>query len=421
MASIWKHPNSPFYAACFGVVVGQSLRQLKLTTGTADRKLARRVADELEEAAGGRRSTDQIKSFIASIQDLRTRRLVHHAFDSALRKSTGSGLENKTTGAYLQGWLARSKGEVAPATHERYASTVDALLASLGGLADQDIGKVQVADIARFRDEQSQRLARATAGLMLKIIRIAFGAAEVDGLVPRNVARLVKLPKRSKAERADVQRKRRAFSVEELRTILSHCNAEWCSIVMFGIYTGARLGDLATLTWQNVDLTAQEIRFMPRKSESREQTVVVPMADTLRAHIESLPAGDDPRQPIHPRAFAIVQKQGRVGQLSNQFQVILSNAGLAERRTHRAKEDKPKDASERRRKSDVSFHCLRHTHVSLLKNAGVSDAIARDLVGHESGEISRMYTHIDERTKRDAVNKLPTLSRPPRGRRRIAR
>jgi integrase len=59
--------------------------------------------------------------------------------------------------------------------------------------------------------------------------------------------------------------------------------------------------------------------------------------------------------------------------------------------------------------SEISFHSLRHTNVSLLKNAGVSDAVAQDLVGHESAEVSRLYTHIEDKTKRRAVNKLPVI------------
>ena len=60
--------------------------------------------------------------------------------------------------------------------------------------------------------------------------------------------------------------------------------------------------------------------------------------------------------------------------------------------------------------SDLSFHSLRHTATSLLKNAGVSDVVARDLIGHESEAISRSYTHIDAETKRAAVEKLPDVT-----------
>ena len=50
-----------------------------------------------------------------------------------------------------------------------------------------------------------------------------------------------------------------------------------------------------------------------------------------------------------------------------------------------------------------------HTATSLLKNAGVSDVVARDIVGHESEAVSRNYTHIDAETKRAALDKLPEL------------
>src|SRR4029077_18867457 len=97
----------------------------------------------------------------------------------------------------------------------------------------------------------------------------------------------------------------------------------------------------------------------------------------------------------------------RAGALSNQFTDILAAAGMVEARTHKA--DAGKGRATRRAVSEISFHSLRHTAVSLLKNAGVSDAVAQDLVGHESAEISRLYTHIEDRTKREAVNKLPKI------------
>lgn len=126
------------------------------------------------------------------------------------------------------------------------------------------------------------------------------------------------------------------------------------------------------------------------------------------AHIEKLPTGDDPKQPLHPRAFAIVKKEGRTGTLSRQFGEILADAGLVVPRSHDAAED-GKGRGARRKVSEISFHALRHTAVSMLKTAGVSDAIARDLAGHESAEVSRLYTHIEDQAKRRAVNKLPTL------------
>jgi len=56
---------------------------------------------------------------------------------------------------------------------------------------------------------------------------------------------------------------------------------------------------------------------------------------------------------------------------------------------------------------------LRHTAVSLLKNAGVSPAIVQDIIGHESAEISAHYTHIESDAKAAALDTMPTISYQP--------
>ena len=159
------------------------------------------------------------------------------------------------------------------------------------------------------------------------------------------------------------------------------------------------------MTWQNIDLQRNELAYTSRKTR---RTIILPLCDALRTHLDTLPAGDNPRQPLHPRAFRSLEGEGRTGTLSRQFGELLADAGLVTPRTH-AKKENGAGRSGRRDVSNMSFHCLRHTHVSLLKSAGVSDAVARDLVGHESAEVSRLYTHIEDGAKREAVNRLPDL------------
>ena len=88
-----------------------------------------------------------------------------------------------------------------------------------------------------------------------------------------------------------------------------------------------------------------------------------------------------PDAPLFPNAYATVQRQGRAGNLSNQFHKILVAAGFANKRSHHST-GKGRDAS--REQNEISFHSLRHTATTLLKAAGVSDAITREFIGHES-------------------------------------
>jgi len=46
----------------------------------------------------------------------------------------------------------------------------------------------------------------------------------------------------------------------------------------------------------------------------------------------------------------------------------------------------------------------------MLKAAGVSDFMAREIVGHESAAVSLQYTHLTTDDKRAAVQRLPDLT-----------
>jgi len=136
--------------------------------------------------------------------------------------------------------------------------------------------------------------------------------------------------------------------------------------------------------------------------------MIIPIAPPLRAEIETLPAGDNPHQPLHPHAFASAEKSGGVKTLSRQFYERLADTGLTKPKAHRRSENAP-GRDGRRELSQISFHSLRHTATSLMKNAGINASVVMDIIGHESEAISAHYTHIDEDTKRQAIAKLPRI------------
>ena len=65
--------------------------------------------------------------------------------------------------------------------------------------------------------------------------------------------------------------------------------------------------------------------------------------------------------------------------------------GLVPKRSHRRKKDGNGRSSERA-VSELSFHSLRHTATSLMKNAGISPAIVQEFVVHDSKAVSENYT-----------------------------
>jgi integrase len=85
----------------------------------------------------------------------------------------------------------------------------------------------------------------------------------------------------------------------------------------------------------------------------------------------------------------------------------MTDAGLARPRNHASI---GKGRSNRRTFNELSFHSLRHTATSLMKDAGISPAIVQDIIGHESPAISAHYTHIGETAKRQAIALMPDVT-----------
>ena len=101
-----------------------------------------------------------------------------------------------------------------------------------------------------------------------------------------------------------------------------------------------------------------------------------------------------------------VTSQKRSGTLSNQFADLLAQAGLRDKASHKSK-GKGRDA--KRSSNGLGFHALRHTAVSLLKDAGIPEAVVMELVGHDSEAMSAHYTHVGTEALAKAVAALPEI------------
>jgi integrase len=273
---------------------------------------------------------------------------------------------------------------------------VDKFTAHLGERANVPLDRLTERDVLTFRDGIAAELSQTTANNLLKMLRVILNAARLDGLMQHDPAARVKVLRKVQAGEGS----RRGFTLDELRKVLEVAGeSEWRSLVVFGLYAGGqRLGDLAQLRWSHVDVAAGEIRYTTSKTGRR---VLVPVCAPLRDFILSLPASDDPAAPVHPRAA-----QMTVPHLSREFGELLAQAGLRKDHGHQKRKDR---TSRRREQNALSFHSLRHTATSLMKNAGVSAAIVQDIIGHESAEVSLAYTHIERGAKLAALETLPDV------------
>lgn len=200
---------------------------------------------------------------------------------------------------------------------------------------------------------------------------------------------------------------RKPFTTEQLKAVLAVCGEEWRSMVIFGLYLGQRLGDIATLRWSNLDTENKVVRLVTAKTGKPLQ---IPMAECLVDHIAGLNPPATLDAPIHPKASETVQRTGKTGGLSNQFADILASAGLREKQAHRKSEDRQQGGLY---ESGLSFHSLRHTAVSMMKDAGIPKAAVMEMIGHDSVQMSELYTHTGMDGLQRAANSIPDLGLGP--------
>jgi integrase len=390
MPSIHRQPGRPYWFCAFSIFNSEirASKRVFRSTKTRDKKQALEICRAWHKAAlkarNGKLSVDAAREVIAQG--------VSDVFTAANVES----LPSASIKSWCETWLEAKSIEAEESTHARYKRIVDRFLECFGAKANRDLSTLQAVDITRFRDREAKELARGTANLSLKVLRVCFGEAVRQGLLAVNPAvRVAVLKTHDKSAR-------RGFTLAEIKRILKACgdDVEWRGLVLFGLYLGQRLGDLAKLTWRAVNLGSGEIAFTARKTGRRMNQ---PLHPALVDYLSTLAASDNPNAFIFPHAASAK----RTGTLSNRFRDILVETGLVEPRSHEAT---GKGRSQARQPSEISFHSLRHSAVTMLKAAGVSDFVAREIVGHGSSAVSRQYTHLSTDDLRAAMQRLPDVT-----------
>ena len=174
MASLWKHPQSKYWVACFTDHTG---RQRKKSTKETNRKEALKHAEKLEGAYRKARTSSQMQK----------------ALMEAHREITGEEIERISFASYRTQWLASKTAEgCAAATVKFYTHATSRFETYLGLDAREPIGNIHRERVERFRNELEASLSAQTTNHQIKGLRMLFKAALEAGLLAENPAAFVK-------------------------------------------------------------------------------------------------------------------------------------------------------------------------------------------------------------------------------------
>jgi integrase len=272
-------------------------------------------------------------------------------------------------------FLERQNSLISPHEYERQESILDKHLKPFLAGKLRNITKRRIEEYIAFR---SRKCSPATVRKEVGVLKHLLNWAVEDGLVPSNVATRINMPK-PPAGRV------RYLQPTELQAILGHCPPWIRPIVLLAVSTGMRRGEILGLRWMDVDLLNRQVN-LPQTKNGRGR--IVYLNSMAMEVFKDLPLDKETVASEPVFALDVTPEE-----LSMCFIRACRSAEVL----------------------DFSFHDLRHTHATWLRQRGVQlDEIARQL-GHSDLRMTQRYAHLSESQAREAISRLDSILRPLKG------
>jgi integrase len=308
-----------------------------------------------------------------------------------------------TLGEYLLWWLeVEAKQYVSPKTLQGYSYIVEKHVIPTLGM--YPLAKLRSLHVQKYyTDKMEGGRINGNGGLSAQSVRhhdrllnVALKRARSLGLITRNPIEDVKRPKVADRD-VDV------LDDDEIARLLGAAEStRLYGPIFLALTTGLRRGEILGLRWQDVDLdraalavrqsieqTKAGLRIKEPKTKKSRRNVALPavMVEWLRAHKRqqaeerlSLGLGKSKADLVFTEMAGGIWPPDM---LSRQFGNLVRAAGLR----------------------GVTFHGLRHTHITNLLKEGVHPKIASERAGHSSVAVTMdVYSHVVEGMQEEAAS-----------------
>ena len=176
--------------------------------------------------------------------------------EACIQLRAGVDLSNHDTfGEYTQMWYNTfKKGVVKPSTEIHYKNLLNNhIMPALAGYKMKDITPMACASV--FTEMTKSGCCNSTQAAARRLMVSIFSSAVDNGVIPRSP-----MTRDVKAKGA-VNEKRKALQDSEIKRLLEVTKGEVIEpVIILGLYTGLRIGEIYGLHWTDVDMKKREIR-----------------------------------------------------------------------------------------------------------------------------------------------------------------
>jgi integrase len=304
-----------------------------------------------------------------------------------------------TVREYMDRWLKDVKDTVRQSTHERYWSVIKQhIKPALGRLQLKDLMSAQVRWF--YRERLDSGLAPATIYKVHSVLHKALNRAVSDGLIPRNAAAGLELPRITREEI-------NPLSGEEARCLLDEVRGDKLeALYVLAISTGMRQGELLALKWDDVDLERGLLRV--RRTLTRQHSAFTFSEPKTKKSRRTIRLTEGALQALRTHLSYQLVKMERMGSLyrpsslvfANEVGGIINPSNLRNRSFARLLKRAGLPPSTR-------FHDLRHTCATLLLSRNVNPKVVSEMLGHSSIAITLdTYSHVLPTMQESAIRAL---------------
>lgn len=184
---------------------------------------------------------------------------------------------------------------------------------------------------------------------------------------------------------------RRALTPAEVKALLDNSTGEIHLMVLLGISTGLRMGDILNLTWGQIDLKQRLLTI--HRTRKTGAPICLPLVPDLYKALAAQPRSKSVKWVLPEQHARVDRAGGNPAAVCQTIQWLFKRCGI---------ETQQKAASGRQAPL-ATFHSLRHTFVTRLITRGINPAIVREAVGHSTMLMTEHYTHIDAETLQQAL------------------
>lgn len=313
---------------------------------------------------------------------------------------TDPALARRPFGEYLRSWLDEAR-QLRPATVELYRRTAERhLIPALGARA---VGSLDRATCRAFLADLADRAGTATVEVAHRLLRRVLEDAVRDGLLPRNPASKIGVP-RSRPREA------RFLSPEEIAALAEEVPERYKALILLLAYGGLRIGEAAALTLRRLDLPRRRVEVVEAATEVAGRWIVGP-TKTGRARTVVVPSSVAEELARHVERFTDRRPTSLVftGEGGGPLRRSLFRARVFLPAARRAGIEPP-----------PRVHDLRHTAVALAIRAGAHPKAIQALAGHASVKITLdRYGHLFPSLAEDVADRLDELARAAQERGRV--